>query len=152
NSTLSNRFSANPHDPVLSAEQLLASLSFVHYENPFLTDARGVVLAPPPSWQPSADFLDALFGGLSGNQVLSAVTLQRFFTEVPPGGGPNNREPTVRHLQSGGATRGITHNAANRIALARDQLGAFSGAVSGHPAVMTALGDALLTTEARGLT
>ncbi len=38
NSTLSARFTANPADQVLSAEQLLAGLSFVHFENAFLTD------------------------------------------------------------------------------------------------------------------
>ena len=36
-STLSARFTADPGNPVLGAEQLLAGLSFVHFENAFLT-------------------------------------------------------------------------------------------------------------------
>ncbi len=53
NSTLSARFTANPADPVLSAEQLLAGMSFVHFENAFLGDTRGIVIAPPAGWRPS---------------------------------------------------------------------------------------------------
>ena len=34
-SALARRFTANQADPVLGAEQLLAGLSFVHFENPF---------------------------------------------------------------------------------------------------------------------
>ena len=56
NATLSGRFTAHPDDPVLGAEQLLASLSFVHYENASLTQARGVVVSPPAGWSPSGAF------------------------------------------------------------------------------------------------
>ncbi|HVT41989.1 MAG TPA: hypothetical protein VHD39_03315, partial [Acidimicrobiales bacterium] len=152
NSTLSARFTAHPQNPVLSAEQLLAALSFVHFEDPYLSNARGIVVAPPSGWRPSADFMHALLDGLSGNQVLSPVTLAQYFQEVPAGGGPNDREPTERHLQSGGETHGITHNAADRIGLARQQLASYADAVKpGHPPELTSLSDALLATEARGL-
>ncbi len=150
--SLSARFSADPADPVLSAEQLLAGLSFVHFENAFLSNQRGIVLAPPAGWKPSAAFLDTLLGGLLPNQVLSPVTLAQFFQSVPVGGGPNDREPSVRHLQAGGATHGITHNAAVRIGLARQQLGSYADAVKpGHPPQLNSLGDGLLATEALGL-
>ena len=119
-STLSARFTADQADPVLGAEQLLAGLSFVHFEDAFLSDPRGVVVTPPPGWQPSAAFMDALLGGLSGNPALSPVTLGQLFTQVPAGG---NREPAVRQLQAGPADHGITRGAADRIALDRQQLG-----------------------------
>jgi hypothetical protein len=152
NSSLSARFTANRQNPTLSAEQLLAGLSFVHFENAFLSNARGIVLAPPAGWRPSAVFMNALLDGLSGNQVLSPVTLDQYFQDVPAGGGPNDREPTVRHLQSGGETHGITHNAADRIGVARQQLGSYGDAVKpGHPPELTSLSDALLATEARAL-
>ena len=147
-STLSARFTAHPANPVLGAEQLLAGLSFVHYENPFLSAPRGVVVAPPAGWHPSAAFMDALLAGLSNNQALQPVTLSQLFAAVPAGG---NHEPAVRQLQSGSAGHGITHNAAARIALDREQLASFSQAVGGHPPNLTTLGDMLLTTEARGL-
>jgi Family of unknown function (DUF6049) len=107
------------------------------------------VVTPPQGWQPSSSFMDALLTGLSGNPALDAVTLGQLFADVPAGG---NREPVVRQLQAGPADRGFTHSAAVRIALDRQQLGSFSLAVSGHPPALTTLGDALLTTEARGLT
>ncbi len=147
-STLSARFTAEPADPVLGAEQLLAAVSFVHFEDAFLAEPRGVVVAPPASWRPSEAFLDTLLAGLRANPSLSAVTLGQLFAQVPVGG---NREPAVRRLQAGPAGNGITPSAADRIALDRQELGSFSAAVSGHPSVLITLGDALLTTEARGL-
>jgi hypothetical protein len=152
NSTLSARFNANRADPVLGAEQLLAGLFFVHFEDAFLTDQRGVVVVPPAGWRPSGAFLGTLLAGLSpGNPALSAVTLSQLFTQVPPGGGPDDREPTVRHLQAGPATRGITHVAATKIAQARQQLSSYSAAISGHPPEMQTLSDELLATEGSDL-
>jgi hypothetical protein len=148
NSTLSARFTALQHNPVLGAQQLLAGLSFVHFENAFLSQARGVVVSPPPDWNPSAAFMDALLSGLSGNPALDPVTLDQLFTKVPVGG---NREPSVRRLQSGPAGHGISRSAAQKIAVARLDLSSYSAAVRGHPAQVTALADALLGTEARGL-
>ena len=112
--TLSARFTAQPGDPVLGAQQLLASLAFVHFENASVLQPRGEVVAPPPGWQPSATFLDTLLGGLSGNPALSPVTLDQLLAQVPVGG---NDEPKVRHLQAGPAGRGITRGAAQRILL-----------------------------------
>ena len=113
NATLSGRFTAQPDDPVLGAEQLLAGLSFVHYENASLTQARGVVVEPPAGWRPSGPFLETLLGGLADNPALMPVTLTQLLAQVPVGG---NHEPAVRHLQSGPASRGITTTSANKIA------------------------------------
>ncbi len=147
-SSLSARFNQEPDNPVLAAEQLLAGLGFVHFEDAFLDEPRGVVLVPPANWRPSESFMRTVLGGLQNNPSLQAVTLSQLFTQVPAGG---NREPSVRRLQSGPVGHGITHTAADRIALARDQLASFAKAVSGHPPEMNSLGDTLLTTEARGL-
>ena len=70
NSALSARFDSNADRSVLGAEQLLAGLSFVHFEDVFLSDTRGVVIEPPPGWHPSTPFLDALLSGLSDNPAL----------------------------------------------------------------------------------
>ena len=93
---MSTRFTANPRNPVLGAEQLLAGLSFVHFENAFLSEPRGVVVSPPSGWRPSARFVDALLIGLTGNPALKAVTLDQYFADVPAGG---NHEPVVRQLR-----------------------------------------------------
>ncbi len=147
--SLSAGFTADPGDPVLGAEQLLAGLSFVHYEDPYLTDARGVIVEPPAGWRPSAPFLETLLEGLTaGNDALTPVTLTQFFVQVPAGG---NREPTVRRLQSGSASRDVSSTAADKIAVARQQLSSFTNAISGHPPEATSLEDQLLDTEARAL-
>jgi hypothetical protein len=147
-SSLSARFTANPADPVLAAEQLLAGLFYVHFENASLTQARGVVIMPPPNWHASKPFLQTLLGGLRGNAALMPVTLDQLF-QVPVGG---NREPALRHLQAGPATHGITHGAAVKIGLARQQLSSYTSAISGRvPPEMVGLSDALLSTERQGL-
>jgi hypothetical protein len=148
-SSLSARFSADPNDPVLGAEQLLAGLFFVHFENASLAQPRGVVIMPPANWRASKPFLQTLLGGLSQNDALKPVTLDELFSHVPVGG---NREPATRHLQAGPATHGISHAAAVKIALARQQLSSYTAAINGHlPAEMVTLSDALLGTEAQGL-
>ncbi len=149
NATLSARFTAHPDDPVLGAEQLLAGLSFVHYENASLTEARGVVVDPPAGWTPSASFLETLLFGLTANPALMPVTLTQLLAQVPVGG---NHEPAVRHLQSGPASRGITTTSADKIATDRQQLGSYDDAVRGHPPELALLSDSLLATEARSLT
>jgi hypothetical protein len=147
-SSLSARFTADPNDPVLSAEQLLAGLFFVHFENASLAQARGVVIMPPANWRASKPFLETLLDGLSQNDALKPVALDQLF-QVPVGG---NREPAVRHLQGGPATHGISHVAAVKIALARQQLSSYTAAISGHvPSEIVTLSDALLATEAQGL-
>jgi hypothetical protein len=144
NSELDARFTANTSDPVLSANQLLAALAFIHFENPFEMEPRGVVIEPPPSWRPSAPFISTLLNGLSSNPVVQAVTLDQFFAQVPGG---VNSEPSTRHLQSGPAVKGIPAATVARIAQDRDRLGSFASAVEGHPSGLTTLSDLLLTTE-----
>ena len=137
---------------MLAAEQLLAGLSFVHFENTFKTDHRGVVVSPPPDWRPSDVFMDTLLSGLTQNPALTPVTLSQFSTEVPVGG---NGEPSTLRLQAGPAGHGITRTAALRIATARQQLTSWccgsTSAVDGHTPGLTALADELLGTEASGL-
>ena len=146
-SSLGARFSGQPNDPVLNAEQLVAGLSFVHFENPYLSQPRGVVVVPPPHWVPTAAFLDALLAGLSDNPALEPVTLAQLVERVPAGG---NGDAVVRHLQAGAAGRGITRGAGLRIADDRQQLSSFGAAAGGAPEVTT-LADQLLGTEAQGL-
>ena len=86
-----------------AAEQLLAGLSFVHFENAFLRTPRGVVVDPPPGWQPSAAFMDTLLGGLHGNPALSPVTLSQLFTP-----GARRRQPRARGAPAAGRARPTT--------------------------------------------
>ena len=36
-------FTADPDDPVLAANQMIAALEFIHFENAYETDAAGIV-------------------------------------------------------------------------------------------------------------
>ncbi len=152
-STLGALFTATPADPVLGAQQLLAGLSFVHFENPFKPDPRGIVVVPPSGWRVSDAFMDTLLAGLTQNPALMPVTLNELFGQVPVGG---NDEPSTRRLQAGPA--GPWHHQERRrrgSPSARQQLSSWccgpSAAVSGHPAALTALGDLLLSTESQRL-
>ncbi len=149
-STLDGRFTAEPGDPVLAANQLLAGLSFVHFEDAFLTDPRGVVLVPPANWRAADAFVGTLLSGLAGNPALKPVTLDQLAAEVHGGSG-DDPAPGVRKLQTGAAsTGGFTKGTVRRIIAARQHLASFfgpHGAVTGHPPVLSALSDALLGAE-----
>ena len=147
-SQLDSRFTADPGDPNLAANQLLAGLAFVHFENAFFSDPRGMVLVPPAPWRVSVAFVTTLLNGLTANPVLSPVTLNQLFAAVPQGG---NGEPSTRHLQAGTGTGAISAGAANHILVDRQHLSSFMASVAGHPAVLTHLSDQLLSVEAQGL-
>jgi hypothetical protein len=151
NSQMDARFTAHPDNPVLAANQLLAGLSFIHFENEFESDPRGVVLVPPAGWRPSAPFVATLLSGLTNTQIVSPVTLAQLLSQVPVGG---NGEPTTRHLQSGPGVGkgGITATASARILTARAQLNSFTNAADGHPTELATLSDGLLATESASLT
>jgi hypothetical protein len=148
-SLLSSHFVADPGNPVLAANQLLADLSFIHYENPYEDDARGEVALPPSSWTPNAPMVDAIVKGLTANPVLAPVTVNQLFAQVPAGG---NNQPAQRHLATSGTGPRFTSAFAGQIALGRTHLAGFDSAVQGHPPVLTQLGDLLLAAQASTLT
>jgi hypothetical protein len=139
-------FSANPRDPLLAANQLLANLEFVHFENAFKPDPRGIIIEPPQYWKPPPGFLTVLLYGLTDNPALTPVNLDQFFLQVHKGG---NGEPTTRHLKAGSAsaTSGMTPGLARRVETSRVDLTSLSSAAGGRPAVFAKLSDLLLLTE-----
>ncbi|CAN5208660.1 hypothetical protein BH24ACT1_BH24ACT1_04250 [soil metagenome] len=84
------------NDPVLGAHHLLADLAVLAYDSPGLT--RGVVVAPPPNWTPSAEFLSTALLAIADGPVVKAVTLDELFEEVPLASGPGG-EVLVRTLR-----------------------------------------------------
>jgi hypothetical protein len=143
-------FTAYPRNPLLAANQLLANLEFVHFENASLSDPRGVIIEPPPFWTPPKGFLTVLLYGLTHNPALTPVNLDQFFLQVHKGG---NGEPATRHLKSGStsAASGMTPGLGRRLQISRNNLTSLSGAASGHPhpAVFAILSDLLLRTESQ---
>jgi hypothetical protein len=141
-------FTANPGDPLLAANQLLANLEFVHFENAFKLDPRGVIIEPPPFWKPPKGFLTVLLYGLTHNPALTPVNLDQFFLQVHKGG---NGEPATRHLKAGSTSggSGMTPLLGQRLQTSRDDLISLSDAASGHPPVFAMLSDLLLRTESQ---
>jgi hypothetical protein len=143
-------FSADPNDPVLAANQMIATLEFIHFEDAYEVDPRGIVVEPPASWQPSQALLNTLLTEMAGNPILSPVTLSQFFAQVPTGG---NDEPTTRHLAAGttSSSAAIAKATARHLVAARAHLSSLTKAVVGHqhPAVFVELSDLLLATENR---
>ncbi len=137
---------APTNDPVLAAEQLLADLAFIEYEEPFASATRGVV-AVAPSSPPSSRFIDTVLDGLVQNPNVRAVTLDQFFDEVPSGG---NGAPTIRQAAVDAAP-GFARPLAQGISMARQRNDAFHSAVNGSPPVLDQLDDVLLASESDDL-
>jgi hypothetical protein len=137
-------------EALFTSDQMIATLEFIHFEEPDEPDARGIVVEPPASWHPSGALLGTLLTEMAGNPVLSPVTLSQFFAQVPVGG---NQEPSSRHLTAGTVSTagGITLATARHLITARAHLTSFSDAVAARqlPAVFGALSDLLLATENR---
>ena len=127
---------------------MIATLEFIHFEDAYESDARGIVVEPPASWQPSEALLTTLLTEMAGNPVLSPVTLSQFFAQVPQGG---NEEPAARHLQAGAPSKSgvIAAGTARHLATARAHLTSFSEAVDGHqhPRCSSSCRTFLLATE-----
>lgn len=144
-SQLADEATAAAGDPVLRAHDLVGDLSLTYYEAPTPADPRGVVLALPPAAAVSPGELADTLTGIAADPVLSPVTLQQYFAEVPVGA---NGQPSTRRLD--GSASGPGASTVRGIRSGRAALTAYGGAVDARPtgtASATALGDRLLETE-----
>ncbi len=141
-------FDADPSDPALEANQLLADLAMIHFEAPNTATPRAVVAVPPAGWVPSRTFDAELLAGLATDPVVRATTLSAYFSSFP--GVPGAAAPS-RHLQSGGAGPVLPASLARRLTTSRLRLTAFDAAVSGAPRVKTQLDELLLDAESSDL-
>ena len=147
-SGLEAHFAASPRDPVLAAQQMLADLAFIQFEQPGSLQARGVTAVSLRASTLDPTFVDALLAGLDNNPVVRAVTLNQFFNQVPVGG---NGAPTTRQPVAAGARSGISGAAAVAISRARQRNDAFHSAVLGSPPILGQLDDLLLAAESQDL-
>jgi len=70
-------------DPVLLAHHLLADLAVLYFDLPGVQ--RGVAVAPPAHWEPSARFLISALHGIDSSPIVEPVTVDGLFDTVPPG-------------------------------------------------------------------
>jgi Family of unknown function (DUF6049) len=146
---LATHFSANPSDPVLAANQLLADLAVIHLvEKPFPADPRGVIAVPPRGWVANPIFVAALLKGLNGNPVVQATTLDDFFARVPKGG---NDFATTRHLSADGPGPSLSRAQAAAIAHARSRASAFASSVPRQTSARAQINELLLASESDDL-
>lgn len=142
---LDAQFGQAGSDPALAATRVLADLAMVHFERPNTPDVRGMVAVPARSWTPDGTFDRTLLDGLDGNPVVSAVTLDRFFSTVTAIG--------TRTLVSRGSGPALPSSLASRLSQARIRLSEFEQTVVvGKPAVLGQLDHLLLATESDRLT
>jgi hypothetical protein len=134
---------------VLAANQLLADLALVDFEEPYATWNRGVVLAPGLTSTPTPAFLNAFLAGLATLPVVDPVTLSSFFAQVTTGndgGNSNNGDgwPVSRQLATGSGPVAFPGSA---LAKAKTRLSALKSIFSAGPVNLTPLSDALLSTQ-----
>ena len=117
-SSLSARFTAEPADPVLGAEQLLAALSFVHFEACALASRAAWWCPRRPTGARRGRSSTPCSAGSAPTPPSSAVPSASSSPRCPWGKQPRARGP---RLQSGPAGNGIARSAAERIVLDRQR-------------------------------
>jgi hypothetical protein len=147
-SELAAHFTADPSDPALEANQLLADLAMIHFEEPNTPTPRAVVAVPPAGWKPSRVFDAALLAGLTTNPLVKTTTLAGYFATFEGSGTPL----TTRRLVNGGTGPSLAPSLARSITAQRLRLTAFDNSVrpSNGP-VLTRLDQQLLAAESDDL-
>ncbi|MGO9458405.1 MAG: hypothetical protein ACLP62_15385, partial [Acidimicrobiales bacterium] len=145
---LAQHFDADPSDPALEANQLLADLAMIHFEAPNTATPRAVVAVPPAGWVPSRTFDAELLAGLATDPVVRATTLSAYFSSFPAVTGASSPS---RRLAAGGAGPVLPASLAHRLTTSRLRLTAFDAAVTGAPRVKTQLDELLLDAESSDL-
>lgn len=98
-----------PEGHPVAVQRLVAETAAVYFERPFADDVRGLLLAPPPSWQPERGLVGALMDGIDDASWLRPVTVSQLTRTVEPEGAParlDYSEATrTRELPAGYVTR-----------------------------------------------
>lgn len=145
---LAAHFEADPSDPALEANQLLADLAMIHFEAPNTATPRAVVAVPPAGWVPNRPFDAELLAGLATDPVVRATTLSAYFSSFPAVTGASSPS---RRLAAGGPGPVLPASLAHRLTTSRLRLTAFDAAVTGAPRVKTQLDELLLDAESSDL-
>ncbi len=146
-SELAAHFTADPSDPALEANQLLADLAMIHFEEPNTPTPRAVVAVPPTGWAPSRAFDTTLLAGLTTNPLVKTTTLAGYFATFEGAGTPL----TARRLVNGGTGPSLAPSLARSITAQRLRLTAFDGSVPSNGPVLTRLDQQLLAAESDDL-
>ncbi len=135
---LGARFDATTRDAALAAEQLLAELAVVYFEQPFLSTRRAVVVAPSTDG-PNASFLREVGAGLQNSPLLNGVDRDTLFELYH-----NDRHLPSTHLANEEPTGAPS---ATAIAAARSELADLERIVPGSPAITIPVEESVLVGE-----
>ncbi|MCL6104272.1 MAG: DUF6049 family protein [Actinobacteria bacterium] len=135
-------------DPALNANQFLADVAQIYFNEPNASQARGLVCIAAANWQSEKTFLPALLSGITNNPIIEPVTLSTLFNTVPPG---INGEPSVWRLASF-----RLHQYGNQLPTAKltqtaDLIAAAQSATAVNAPFVVTANDLLLDSEAAGL-
>lgn len=143
---LTTLFTADSGDPVLAAHQILAELAQTYFEGPNTAYPRGAVAVPPDGWRGRGPLLTTLLGGLADSPVVTPVTMNSLFAQVPST--TTLRLPAPK-LVSATSRSGSLPVAAIRAA--QSELSAFDGATPTAAALHEQLGQLLAAAESENL-
>lgn len=128
-------------DPILGANRLIADLSVIALDLPSL--ARGMVVAPPPGWTPSAALLSAYATALAGAQpagsdpLIAPTPLAQVVTATPPAraaGDTATQGPTLVRSLRRGASPAPMAALGTQVARTEDLVASLATLVPGGPA------------------
>ena len=154
NADLSDRFTADPGDPVLAAAQLMGELAQIYFEYPNLSTARAVVAVPPTGWTANPTLITTLVADLANNPITQTVTAQGLFQALPS---PAPCRSGCRLTSSSGASGSSvgTGLPVSAIRNQRDRIAGLTSSISPSSPVALTLplqfGDLVLASESENL-
>ncbi len=119
--------------PAEWAQRILAETAVAWLERPNASEPRGILLAPPHGWRPSAAFFRALSRGLAAAPWLRVQRATTLADDVAQG--PDQGERRLATVTAADVGAGLPDAYLDRVAQVRSQLASFRGSVGpGFPA------------------
>ncbi|MEX0660127.1 MAG: DUF6049 family protein [Egibacteraceae bacterium] len=115
-----------PDGVAIGVQRIVAETAAVYFERPFTEDVRGLVLAPPQTWNPVRGFAGALMDALEAAPWTEPATLSQLARTVDP-------EPTRARLDVAAARRSrqLSPTYVTALEQARHALGSLATVLAG---------------------
>lgn len=123
------RFAAT-RGPALTAQRVLAETAAAYFERPFTDEARGLLLAPPQSWEPPEELVTQLGDALTNAPWLRPVGLSTLERTIEPPG-----PPITLDYPEAARDRELPSQYVDRLRHAREELGALSRVLPADPQI-----------------
>lgn len=117
--------SSAPAGVPVAVQRVLAETAAVYFERPFAADRRGLLLAPPQTWDPPRGMAGALMDALDAAPWLRPVTLSRLARSVDP-----DTDAVRLHYDSAARARELSDSYVAALREARRSLGSLAGVLA----------------------